>query len=55
MSRERYLSSFIAKEWWGTCVIYKQKIDKAVIETGLTKAQVEVGIFQILFFVSHIS
>ena len=38
----------------GTGVIYKQKIDKAVIETGLTKAQVEVGIFQILFFVSHI-
>ena len=39
----------------GTGVIYKQKIDKAVIETGLTKAQVEVGIFQIVFFVSHIS
>ena len=39
----------------GTGVIYKQKIDKAVTETGLTKAQVEVGIFQILFFISRIS
>ena len=39
----------------GTGVIYKQKINKAVIETGLTKAQIEVGTLQIVFFVSHIS
>ena len=49
------LIKFYSEGMVGTGVIYKQKIDKAVIETGLTKAQVEVGIFQILFFVSRMS
>lgn len=48
------LIKFYSEGMVGTGVIYKQKINKAVIETGLIKAQVELGNLYFKFYSSFL-